>query len=128
MKEEELFGLLKKRLFPDLKKFDDKFSNADCVSDEDRFYIELKCRRSHYEELMIEEYKYDRLVNVAMDMDYSPIYVNSTPWGVWAFNLGTLLPRWENRAGLPATTDFDNTKKVIKSVGYLNIKDGIRLW
>jgi hypothetical protein len=77
---------------------------------------------------MIEEYKYNRLVNLAMDLDYNPVYINSTPKGVWAFNLGFLLPRWENRAGLPATTDFENTQKVVKSVGYLNIKDGIRLW
>jgi hypothetical protein len=77
---------------------------------------------------MIEEYKYNRLVNLAMDLDYNPVYINSTPKGVWAFNLGFLLPRWEDRAGLPATTEFENTQKVVKSVGYLNIKDGVRLW
>lgn len=126
--EHELFVLLKKRLFPDLEKFDGTFHNADCFSFEDKLYIELKCRRAHYDELMIEEYKYERLVNLAMDLDYSPVYINSTPNGVWAFNLGVLLPHWEDRAGLPATTDFDNTQKVVKSVGYLNIKDGIRLW
>jgi hypothetical protein len=103
--EEQLFELLKKRLFPDLEKFDNTFHNADCFSFED-----------------------ERLVNLAMDLDYSPVYINSTPNGVWAFNLGILLPRWEDRAGLPATTDFENTQKVVKSVGYLHIKDGVRLW
>jgi hypothetical protein len=126
--EHELFVLLKKRLFPDLEKFDGTFHNADCFSFEDKLYIELKCRRTHYDELIIEEYKYERLVNLAMDMDYSPVYVNSTPLGVWAFNLGILLPRWEDRDNLPATTEFENTQKVVKSVGYLNIKDGVRLW
>ena len=126
--EHELFVLLKKRLFPDLEKFDGTFHNADCFSFEDKLYIELKCRRTHYDELIIEEYKYERLVNLAMDLDYSPVYVNSTPKGVWAFNLGILLPRWEDRDNLPATTEFENTTKVTKSVGYLNIKDGVRLW
>ena len=126
--EEQLFELLKKRLFPDLEKFDGTFHNADCLTFEDKLYIELKCRRTHYDELMIEEYKYERLVNLAMDMDFNPVYINSTPRGVWAFNLGFLLPRWEDRAGLPATTEFENTTKVTKSVGYLNIKDGVRLW
>ena len=126
--EEQLFVLLKKRLFPDLEKFDGTFHNADCLTFEDKLYIELKCRRTHYDELMIEEYKYERLVNLAMDLDYSPVYINSTPEGVWAFNLGFLLLRWEDRAGLPATTEFENTTKVTKSVGYLNIKDGVRLW
>jgi hypothetical protein len=126
--EHELFVLLKKRLFPDLEKFDSTFHNADCFSFEDKLYIELKCRRTHYDELIIEEYKYERLVNLAMDLDYSPVYVNSTPKGVWAFNLGILLPRWEDRDNLPATTEFENTTKVTKSVGYLNIKDGVRLW
>jgi hypothetical protein len=126
--EEQLFVLLKKRLFPDLEKFDGTFHNADCLTFEDKLYIELKCRRTHYDELMIEEYKYERLVNLAMDMDFNPVYINSTPEGVWAFNLGFLLPRWEDRAGLPATTEFENTTKVTKSVGYLNIKDGVRLW
>ena len=126
--EEQLFVLLKKRLFPDLEKFVGTFHNADCLTFEDKLYIELKCRRTHYDELMIEEYKYERLVNLAMDMDFNPVYINSTPEGVWAFNLGFLLPRWEDRAGLPATTEFENTTKVTKSVGYLNIKDGVRLW
>lgn len=126
--EEELFTLLQKRLFPDLEKFLPTFHNADCVTTEDKLYIELKCRRKHYDELMIEEYKYDRLVNLAMDLDYNPVYINSTPKGVWGFNLGYLLPHWEDRDDLPATTDFENTTRVTKSVGYLHIKDGIKLW
>ena len=81
-----------KRLFPDLEKFLPTFHNADCFTSEDKLYIELKCRRTHYDELTIEEYKYDRLVNLAMDLDYNPVYINSTPKGVWAFNLGYLMP------------------------------------
>jgi hypothetical protein len=127
--EEVLFDLLKKRLVPDLIKVQDEFSNYDCISDENYAYIELKCRRTHYEELMIEKYKYDRLIEQSIDRNYNPIYINSTPKGVWAFNFNYVKePQWKQQGNLPATTDFENKEKVDKIVGFVNIEKGVRLW
>jgi Holliday junction resolvase len=128
LKEEELFNLLKKRLIRDLRKVDNEFSNYDCISDEDNAYIELKCRRTHYNYLMIERYKYDKLVEQAQEFNYNPVYINSTPEGVWAFNLNYVQPRWYMQDNLPKTTDFENTEKVTKEVGYLNVEGGVKLW
>jgi hypothetical protein len=126
--EQALFDLLKKRIARDLRKVDDEFSNYDCISDESTAYIELKCRKTHYNYLMIERYKYDRLVEQAMEINYNPIYINSTPKGVWAFNLNYVQPRWYMQDNLPKTTEFENNEKVTKEVGYLNVEGGVKLW
>lgn len=127
--EEALFELLQKRIVSDLKKVEDEFSNYDCISDENYAYIELKCRRTHYDELLIEKYKYDRLVEQAMDRNYNPIYINSTPKGVWAFNFNYVKePQWKVKSNLPTTTDFENNDKTDKIVGFVNIEEGVRLW
>jgi hypothetical protein len=126
--EQTLFDLLKKRIAKDLRKVDDEFSNYDCISDESTAYIELKCRKTHYNYLMIERYKYDRLVEQAMEINYNPIYINSTPKGVWAFNLNYVQPRWYMQDNLPKTTEFENNEKVTKEVGYLNVEGGVKLW
>ena len=129
MNEEALFDLLQKRIAKDLRKVDDQFSNYDCISDESTAYIELKCRRTHYDELMIEKYKYDRLVEQAMEFNYNPIYINSTPQGVWAFNFNYVKqPEWKVKGNLPKTTDFEDNEKIEKIVGFVNIEDGVRLW
>lgn len=128
MNEDVLFELLQKRIARDLRKVDDQFSNYDCISDEDMAYIELKCRKTHYDYLMIERYKYDRLVEQAKEMNYNPVYINSTPDGVWSFNLNYVQPKWYMKDNLPKTTEFENNEKVTKEVGYLHTKTGVRLW
>ena len=54
-----------------------------------------------------------------------PIYVNSTPKGVWAFYLDGLAKKieWEYR-DLPRQTDFSRRETISKEIGYLNIEDG----
>ena len=126
--EQALFDLLQKRIAKDLRKVDDEFSNYDCISDESTAYIELKCRKTHYNYLMIERYKYDKLVEQAQEFNYNPIYINSTPKGVWAFNLNYVQPLWYMQDNLPKTTDFENNEKVTKEVGYLNVEGGVKLW
>lgn len=128
LNEEALFDLLQKRIAKDLRKVDDQFSNYDCISDDSTAYIELKCRKTHYDYLMIERYKYDRLVEQAMEINYNPVYINSTPKGVWAFNLNYVQPRWYMKDNLPKTTEFENNEKVTKEVGYLNVEGGVKLW
>lgn len=57
-----------------------------------------------------------------------PFYINSTPEGVWSFDLDKADVRWEEKENLPTTTDFDNKEKVTKLVGFLPIKEGAKLW
>lgn len=125
MKEQELFDYLKFKHFPDLEKSEGAFDSFDCTTDDKNLYIELKCRHTHYPELLIEEIKYRRLVNQAGSR--TPYYINSTPQGVWAFDLSRVPePSWSERR-MPATTEFSDTRKIMKLVGFLHLDYGLAL-
>jgi hypothetical protein len=126
--ETELFNILRDSYYPDLLRTDDTYSAGDCYSDDFSIIIELKCRQTHYDKLMIEKLKYDRLKELADSMGYIPIYICSTPEGIWEFNLDTLKVEWTELGNLPATTQFENTDKVNKMVGFLPISAGKSLF
>jgi hypothetical protein len=128
MSEEELFDQLSE-LIPDLKKAENEYSTFDCTSEILNAYIELKCRHTHYSTLLIEKSKYDRLVTEARSKLMAPLYINSTPEGVWSFNLDKFDDLvWTDQDNLPATTEFDNKEKVTKAVSFLPIEKGDRLF
>lgn len=116
MTEKELFSLVK-NLIPDLKETS-TFSYKDGYSDDLKLTIELKCRRRHYDYLLIERSKYKQLLrNKRMR------YINSTPEGIFSFNLNKIEePNWWIEE-MPASTDFNRSQRINKEVGYLNIKD-----
>lgn len=125
--ESELFDFLKEFYYPDLEKSKSKFATFDCVSGKQRLYIELKSRNTHYNDLLIEKMKYDAIMGAALFLGYAPSYINSTPDGVWQFDLSTLPePVWSERP-LPQNTEFEDRGKKNKVVGYLHIKDGVKL-
>jgi hypothetical protein len=127
MKEADLFEHLKASHFPDLIKSEGTFDSFDCISDEKKYYIELKCRHTHYPDLLIEESKYNRLVSEAKERELSPWYINSTPEGIYAFDLTRVpQPTWSER-WMPATTEFANTSKKIKLVGFLHLDYALSL-
>ena len=127
MKEKDLFLKLKEYYLPDLIASKGTFSTYDCFSAQYNTFIELKCRNTHYENLMIEQSKYARLKYEAMERGMHPMYICSTPQGVWAFNLNLIEPEWKNQTDLPTTTEFDNKTKRTKSVGFLPISRGNKL-
>jgi hypothetical protein len=121
MKEADLFEYLKGKHFPDLYKSEGMYDSFDCISDDKKSYIELKCRHTHYPDLLIEHSKYVRLVDEAGFRVLDPWYINSTPKGVFAFDLSRVpQPAWEER-WMPTTTEFANTSKKIKLVGFLKL-------
>ncbi len=99
-------------------------SKYDCYSISYNADIELKCRNRHYNDLVIEKIKYDALVARASMFGTVPVYINSTPIGVWSFRLTELPePSWEERR-MPKTTHFSNNNMIVKVVGYYNISLG----
>ena len=127
MKEADLFEHLKVSHFPDLIKSEGTFDTFDCISDEKKYYIELKCRHTHYPDLLIEESKYSRLISEAQERELSPWYINSTPEGIYAFDLARVpQPTWTER-WMPATTEFANTSKKMKLVGFLHLDYALSL-
>lgn len=100
--EEDLFDYLRIWYFPDLEMAKDKMSHYDCFSRKHRVVIELKCRRHHYDELILEKWKYDKLSS----MNWKSIYVNSTPLGVFAFKIDEIDPNWITDKKMPHKTDY----------------------
>lgn len=127
MKEQDLFDKLKETLYPDLEKSPGIYDAFDCISLKAGHYIELKCRYTHYPTLLIEEMKYKKLITQAAERDLTPYYINSTPEGIYSFDLMDVPePNWVTHR-MPATSEFTNRYKVNKLVGYLDISEGVKL-
>lgn len=127
MNEELLFAFLKQSLYPDLVKSEGIYDAFDCISMQAGHYIELKCRHTHYDTLLIEEMKYRKLITQAAERDLIPFYINSTPKGIFSFDLMDVPePEWHVHY-MPSTTEFERLGKVDKLVGYLPIEEGIML-
>ena len=105
----------------------DKYCRWDAQSD--KYLAELKCRRAHYDTQMIE---YDKLDCVKAEADKTNkefLYCVSTPEGVYVFNVSKLCRdsydfKWENRY-LPSKTDFANSYRKDKKVGYIDVTDAL---
>lgn len=121
MKELDLFQYLNEKHFPDLVKSEGVYDSFDCISEEKKSYIELKCRHTHYPDLLIEQSKYARLVDEAGFRVLDPWYINSTPEGIFGFDLLRVPePAWSEK-WMPSTTEFANTSKKMKLVGFLHL-------
>ena len=117
-REVELFEALKAE-YPDLTPLS-ATDRADGITH--NAYLELKCRRTHYDTLMIERHKWDYLADIRARTGARTLYINSTPQGVYQFDLGAINePEWQLKA-LPDKTDFANSGKVEKLCGFLDIR------
>ncbi len=119
LNEQALFELLKEKLMPDLQQTD-QFHFSDCISKEKDLIVELKCRRFHYDSLLIEQSKFIRLMSASY---WEVRYINSTPIGIYSFDLRMIEePKWIVK-DCKKTTDFEDNSYVPKLVGMLDIKD-----
>ena len=121
--EQELFDWLKLNVYSDLVWSRNQMSKWDCYSPKKKHRIELKCRDKHYPDLLIEKKKHDALIAECKKHNDVPVYVNSTPEGVYAFDVRTHDGFWEVR-NMPKTTQFAQRQFIPKEVGYFYIKDG----
>ena len=127
MKEQELFDWLKAEKFPDLIHSPEVYDGFDCVSEKEKLFIELKSRRTHYPELLIEKMKYDFLLEESAKLGLAPWYVNHTPEGIWAFALLDLKEiEWADK-WLPSTTEFANKNNKMKMVGFIHVDQGFKI-
>ena len=122
MKEAELFTYITDCCYPDLVKAKKQMSIWDCYSLATRHRIELKCRRDHYDTLIIEKPKYEAIMQKCNENNDVPIYINSTPEGVYRFNLTNFEPIWETKY-LNKTTDFSNRHLIPKEVFMLPVNE-----
>ncbi len=125
-KETDLFNWLSKNYYSLLVDTSDNYSKSDCYDIETKNRIELKCRAKHYDNLIIEKPKYDFLISKSKQFGDIPIYINSTPKGIYLFNLQNLKLKWYSKE-LPKTTDFQNKNKIQKEIAEINIKYALKL-
>ena len=126
-KEESLFEWLEDNIYPDLLKSRNQMSRWDCYAPISKHRIELKCRRTHYDTLLLERKKYEAMIAEAAKHSDTPIYINSTPKGIYSFDLNAISPKWEEKT-LKSNTDFCKSEWVKKEVCFLKIEDGISLF
>lgn len=124
--EQQLFDFIKKYFIKDLLPTRKSAARYDCYSQNYKMDVELKCRRKHYDELIIEKGKYDALMDRCELFGTTPVYINSTPEGVWGFYLERHNMIWEFK-DLPKQTDFSDRKTISKEIGYLKVSEGVDL-
>ena len=124
--EQELFNYIKGWYLSDLEKSKDQYDSHDCTSTIYRLHIELKCRHTHYDDLLLEREKYDALMQEAERLGFTPFYVNATPKGIYAFNLKKTKVTWTVKK-LPAKTEFDSGGQVDKTVALLPVAEAVQL-
>ena len=118
LREAELFEALKAE-YPDLTPLS-ATDRADGITH--NAYIEIKCRRTHYDQLMIERHKWDYLADIRARTGARTLYISSTPKGIYEWDLGAInAPEWVFK-WLPDKTDFAGAKKIEKWVGFLDTR------
>ena len=122
MVEAELFDYLRYKHYPDLTMSTDPVSRWDCYSPGSNHRIELKCRRTHYDELIIERKKYDAMMDIVKSQIEIPIYINSTPNGIYRWNLLNQKYEWFEKR-LRKTTYFSNGNHIPKEIAMLKVVD-----
>ena len=125
-RESDLFDWLSKNYYNLLVDTSDNFSKSDCYDIETKNRIELKCRAAHYDKLIIEKPKYQYLIKESKKYGDVPIYINSTPKGIFLFELEDLKLKWFEKP-LPKTTDFKNNNLTNKEVATININKSKQL-
>ena len=125
-KEKDLFEWLNNNHYKTLVNSKNPISRWDCYDIETQQRIELKCRRKHYNTLILEKSKYDALIKESEKNLDVPIYINSTPEGIYLFNLYNVEVKWFTKS-LPATTEFKKRIWVKKEITELEISKAIKL-
>ena len=123
--EEQLFNYIKETYLEDLQRSENVYEYLDATSYGYRLCLELKCRSTHYDELILEKDKYESLMQQANALGFTPFYINSTPQGIYAFNLRKIKVNWTTKR-LPASTQFGGTD-IDKEIALLHIDKAVRL-
>ena len=130
MNESKVIKLLNKAQY-NFEKMNDKFSRYDAFDPELGVMLEIKCRKKHYDDTMMEKIKYDWNVEFAEENDFIFLYAVTKPTKggekLYLFDPKSLDAsgydfKWHTKK-LPAKTEFGGSNWIDKEVGYLHIDD-----
>ena len=79
MNEAKLITLLNTNENYNFVAMDDKFSRYDAFDTENGIMLEIKCRKKHYDDTLLEKMKYDWNKAYALENDLSIMYAVSMP-------------------------------------------------
>ena len=125
--EIDLHKWLRNHYYPDLRLVGNQYSGYDAWSAEFKIQVELKIRSKHYEDLLLEKLKYDKLLRLSEMNNLRPVYICATPQGVWEYNLRTITPKWEIRDDMPKSTYWPQDAPIAKTVALLPISQAKQL-
>lgn len=118
MKEKQLFNLIKTKLINDLQPTDE-MNHKDGYSPKLDMSIELKCRKRHFDTILMEKKKYEELIRFSKGR-----YIVSTPEGIFSWNVKKMKNLVWEEMYLPTTTMYYRVvDRELKTVTMLNIKD-----
>lgn len=128
MNEKDLFQWLFVNYFEDLVIAKKKLSKWDCYSPKYKARIELKCRKKHYlAGMLIQKDKWESLTKKAAEHNDAPLYINSTPEGIFSWQLDIIdEPKWFVKK-MPKTTEFQNRTFIDKEVGLLPLEQAVQI-
>jgi hypothetical protein len=110
------------------RKEEDNYSRYDAFCSTHNTMLEIKCRRSFYNDTLIEKMKYDWNTQHAKENNYTFLYAVSMPreegHTVYVFNPNELDIKWFTRK-LPAQTDFKNKNWIDKEIAYIPISQAL---
>ena len=124
MKQHEVIAIIN-RDYPQMDSFVESEYQYDTYDAENKDYIlEIKSRKSRYEKWLIEKYKFDTNLDIALRKNKQFIYLTEYRTDMLVWNINDLINvgydfGWELKEQ-PKTTDFDNNNKIMKEVGYLH--------
>lgn len=122
LNEAELIKLLQTKLIPDLEDTSE-FNRKDGYSASTDVVFEFKCRRRHYDTILMDKSKYEALMQSKRVR-----FVVSTPEGIWSWNIKKLKNLvWEQRELTASTWYYREFPTSIKTVTFLDIKDAKNL-
>ena len=67
------------------------------------------------------------MVKRYVEEDEKPVYINSTPNGIYAFDLRNIKPNWITDKRLPHETNFERITPIEKTYTLLNIEEGKKI-
>jgi len=111
----------------------DKFSRYDAFDEDTGVMLEIKCRKKHYDDTMLEKMKYEWNKNYAEEHDFEFIYAVSMPCEeghtIYLFDPINMEEeeydfQWHTKK-LPANTEFRGSNWIDKEVGYLHVDDAL---
>lgn len=134
MTEESVIELLNTSPMFNFEKMNGKFSRYDAFDTENGLMLEIKCRKKHYDDTMLEKMKYDWNKKYAKENDLEFYYCVTMPHpkgtAVYLFDPLAMEEedeydfKWHTKK-LPEKTEFCGSKWVDKEVGYLHVDDAL---